>query len=295
MEIFAAQLINGIATGAIYALLVTSYNLLYLIRGIIQFALAHIMVMSMYIIWIVMELTGGNVLMGLALGVPAGIGAGVGMSIATEPILRPMAVRGIYMESLIVTVGLAIILTNVMSKFINEGVAITFSKALTGEGIAVRVGMVSFSRADILTLAASILIVLGLFYLLYRVQFGRAFRAIAQSLRKARLIGIPINRMAISSFAIAGLVAGASGVLLAMTLGYASPGLPNSLAIKGLVLLLVAGSGNLIGGLITAFGLGIAESMTITYLPGQWSDAIIFGIILTIIMIRPGGLFGAKV
>ena len=57
MEIFAAQLINGIATGAIYALLAICYNLLLLIKGIFQFALAHIVVMSMYLIWVVVGLT----------------------------------------------------------------------------------------------------------------------------------------------------------------------------------------------------------------------------------------------
>lgn len=80
--------------GAIYALLVTCYNLLLLIKGIFQFALAHIVVMSMYLIWVVMGLTKGNVLMRRALGVPAGIAAGVGMSVVTEPIFQPMAVRG---------------------------------------------------------------------------------------------------------------------------------------------------------------------------------------------------------
>jgi len=81
-------------TGAIYALQVTCYNLLLLIKGIFQFDSAHIVVMSMYLIWVVIGLPGGNVLMGLALGAPAGITAGVGMSVVTEPILPAMAVRG---------------------------------------------------------------------------------------------------------------------------------------------------------------------------------------------------------
>ena len=81
-------------TGAIYALQVTCYNLLLLIKGIFQFAPAHIVVMPMYLIWVVMGLTGGDVLMGLASRVPAGIAAGVGMSIVTEPIFQAMAVRG---------------------------------------------------------------------------------------------------------------------------------------------------------------------------------------------------------
>lgn len=81
-------------TGAIYAFLVTCYNLLLLIKGIFQFALVHIVIMSMYLIWVVMGLTRGNVLMRRSLGIPAGIAAGVGMSVVTKPIFQSMAVRG---------------------------------------------------------------------------------------------------------------------------------------------------------------------------------------------------------
>ena len=92
MEILTTQLINGIATGAIYALLAICYNLLLLIKGIFQFALAHIVVMSVYLIWVVMGLSRGSILMGLVLSIPAGIAVGVRMSIVTKPIFQPMAV-----------------------------------------------------------------------------------------------------------------------------------------------------------------------------------------------------------
>jgi branched-chain amino acid transport system permease protein len=296
LELFIAQLINGIVSGGIYALLVVSFNFLLQIKGIFQWSLAHIMVMCMYVIWIVMGLlTGQNAVMGLSLGILAAIVAGVIMSVITEPIFRPMAIRGVYLESLVVAIGIGIILTNVMSKFINRGQPIGLADILTREGATLRVGVISFSVIDLFTLAVSALMVLGLFYLLYKSQFGRAFRAIAQNLGKARLMGIPINYMGVTSFAIAGLVAGISGVLLAMNLGITNAGLADTLALIGLCIVLVAGAGNLIGGLIMSFAMGIIQSMTITYLPGIWSDAFIYGAIVLILVIKPLGLFGAKV
>ena len=295
MDIFVAQLINGIVTGAIYALLVVSFNFLLQIKGIFQWSLAHITVICMYVIWIVMALTGQDTGIALILGILAGIIAGVVLSLMTEPIFRPMAKRGVYLESLVVAIGVGIILTNMMSKFVNRGQPIAFADIVTREGVTLKAGIVSFSLTDLLALAVSTLMVLGLFYLLYKTQFGRALRAIAQDRGQARLMGIPINYMGVTSFAIAGLVAGISGVLLAMKLGIANAGLGDTLALIGLCIVLVAGAGNLIGGLIMSFVMGIIQSMTITYLPGSWSDAFIYGAIVLILVIKPLGLFGAKV
>lgn len=295
MEIFVAQLINGIVTGSIYALLVVGFNFLLQIKGIFQWSLAHIMVVCMYVIWVVMKFAGQDTITGLVLGIVAAIAAGMIMSIITEPIFRPMAKRGVYLESLIVAMGIGIILTNVLSQFMNLGRPVSFSNILTVEGFALRIGIIRFSLTDLLSLVVATLLVIGLFYLLYRSQFGRAFRAVAQNLGKARMMGIPINNLGIVSFAIAGLVIGISGILLAMKLGVANAGLGDTLALIGLCVVLASGAGNLIGGLIMSFVLGVIQTLTITYIPGNWSDSVIYGAILLIIVIKPLGLFGAKV
>ncbi len=295
MNILVAQILNGIVTGSVYALLVVSFNFLLQIKGIFQWSLAHIMVVCMYVIYVVMNLVGKDTATGLIVGITAAIVAGIVMSVLTEPIFRPMAKQGVYLESLVVAIGLGIILTNVMSKFVNQGKPIGFAEILTREGSALRVGLISFSVTDLASLAVAILMVAGLFYLLYKSQFGRAFRAIAQNLGKAQLMGIPINSMGITSFAIAGLVVGISGVLMAMKLGVAGAGLGDDLALIGLCIVLVAGAGNLIGGLVMSFGMGILQALTVTYAPGSWSDVFVFGAIVLILIFKPLGLFGAKV
>lgn len=295
MEILVAQIINGIVTGSVYALLVVSFNFLLQIKGIFQWSLAHIMVVCMYVIWIVMKLAGPDTTMALVLGIAAAIVVGIIMSVITEPVFRPMAVRGVYLESLVVAIGMGIILTNVLSKFVNQGKPIGFSETLTREGSTLNVGLISFSVTDLISLAVAILMVVGLFYLLYKSQFGRAFRAIAQNLGKARLMGVPINSMGVASFAIAGLVVGTSGVLMAVKLGVAGAGLGDDLALIGLCIVLVAGAGNLIGGLVMSFAMGILQALTVTYLPGNWSDAFIYGAIVLILVFKPLGLFGARV
>jgi branched-chain amino acid transport system permease protein len=295
LQILVAQIINGIVTGSVYALLVVSFNFLLQIKGIFHWSLAHIMVVCMYVVYLVMNLAGKDTLTGLILGIAAAIVAGILMSALSEPIFRPMAKRGGYLESLVVAIGMGIILTNVLSKFVNQGKPIGFAAILTREGFALKFGLISFSIMDLISLVVAILMVTSLLYLLYRSQFGRAFRAIAQNLAKARLMGVPITSMGITSFAIAGLVIGISAVLYAMKLGTASAALGDNLALIGLCIVLVAGAGNLMGGLVMSFAMGILQALSITYLPGSWSDAFIFGAIVLILVFKPLGLFGARV
>ncbi len=291
MEVFVAQLINGLAMGGIYALVVVGVNLIFLVRGVVHFSYAHIMVISMYVSWMVLGQTNNN----LALAIFSGFIAAILLTTATEFIFRPLAVREALLETIIVAMGIGIILSEIMSHFLHRGLPISFPAGITGGGAVVQLGMISFSLAHVYSLLGSIGVVIGLFFLLYHHKQGRAFRAMAQNLGVARLLGIPVNRTGIYSFAIAGVLAGIIGVFMAMTLGMASSSLGNTLAIKALVLMLFAGMGNLKGGLICALLLGLAEAVTMAYLPGQWTEAIVFGAIMIVIILRPKGLFGAQV
>lgn len=157
-----------------------------------------------------------------------------------------------------------------------------------------KLGTIAFFPADAYTLLGCIGAVIALMYLLYHHRQGRAFRAIAQNVDIARLLGIPLNRTGIYSFAISGGLAGIISVLMAMSLGWVGPALGNTLAIKALVLILFAGMGNLKGGLVGALLIGLAEVMVMTYLPGRWTDAVVFGAIMIVIILKPQGLFGAQ-
>jgi len=88
---------------------------------------------------------------------------------------------------------------------------------------------------------------------------------------------------------------GISAIFLAMAIGTASSSLGDNLALKVMAVAMFAGVGNLGGGLVAALILGLAEGMVLAYLPGDWSQAIAFGMIMIIVMIKPKGLFGTMV
>ena len=290
METFLAQFVNGLATGSIYALIVLGMNLLILVRGVVHFSYAHIVAMSMAAGWIVLGWTNNN----FVLAIPTFVITGVVLTTLTEPLFRPLVLRRAFLETVVLALGIGMIITDVMSHFINQGAPIAFPAVLTGGGAMIRSGMIAFSLADIYTLLGGIAAVIALFYFLYRHKQGRAIRAIAQDVGIARLLGIPFKKTGIYGFAVAGLLAGIIALLIAMSLGSASSELGDDVAVKAMILMLFAGMGSLKGGLICALLMGLAEAMALAYLPGRWTEAIFFGIIMIVIIWKPRGLFGTQ-
>lgn len=289
METFLAQFVNGLATGSIYALIVLGMNLLILVRGVVHFSYAHIVVMSMAAGWIVLELTHN-----IILAIPTFVITGVALTTLTEPLFRPLVLRRAFLETVVLALGIGMIITEVMSHFINQGAPLAFPAAITGGGAMIRSGMIAFSLADVYALLGGIAAVIALLYFLYRNKQGRAIRAIAQDVGIARLLGIPFNKTGLYGFAIAGLLAGIIALLITMSLGSASSELGDDIAVKAMILMLFAGMGSLKGGLICALLMGLAEAMALAYLPGRWTEAIFFGIIMIVIIWKPRGLFGAQ-
>lgn len=290
MEVFVAQLVNGLVLGSIYSLVVTGFNLLLLVGGVIQFAYPNIVVLAMYIMWLVLGYTGNNV----AVAILVTVVAAIVMNVATEPLFRPLVRRGSGVETFVIAMAIAMMITMVVGRF-NHGVQVAFPQEVTGSGALFRFGLTTVTRGQVYTLVGSAVAVIALYVVLMRTALGRSIRATAQARWVSRILGIRLTRVGLFSFGIAGLLAGATAVFLAMALGSAGPTLGDTLALKALAVSLFAGLGNLSGGLYGAFVLGIAESMVVAYVPGNWSTAVVFGMIMIVIVLKPQGLFGARV
>jgi len=293
VEVFIAQIINGLSLGSIYVLLVTGFNLLLLVAMIIHFAYPQVVVFSMYISWIVLSATGNNIF----LGILAGIASSVILNVATAPIFqRIMKKRGEVdiNATMVISLGIGMIITDVLSHEFNSGFPIAFPQELTGSGAFLQFGLISISQGQILSLIVGVIAVSVFFWLLYKTKSGRAFRAIAEDPEGAKLVGLPILKTGLASYALTGLLGGITAALLAVLLGSASPGLGEQVAHKVLAVSIIAGLGNLKGGLIVGLLLGILEAIIQGYWAGSWSNAIAFIVMLVVILVKPRGLFGMK-
>jgi len=293
MQVFLAQLINGLSLGSIYVLLVTGFNLLLLVAMIIHFSYPQVVVFSMYIAWVVLRFTNNSVL----LAVLASVGASVAINLASAPLFQKIMKKREEVDinaTMVVSMGIGMIITDVLSHGFNKGLPISFPQELVGSQSLFRVGLMSMQTGQVASLAVGVLAVSGIFLLLYKTRPGRAFRAIAEDPNGARLVGIPLLSTGLQSYALSGILGGLIAVLLAMMLGYTSPGLGELVAHKVLGVSIIAGLGNLPGGLVVGLGLGILEALIQGYLPGTWSNAIAFVVLLVVMLVKPRGLFGVK-
>jgi branched-chain amino acid transport system permease protein len=293
MQVFLAQVINGLSLGSIYVLLVTGFNLLLLVAMIIHFAYPQVVVFSMYIAWLVLRYTGNSV----PLAVAASVAASVAINLASAPLFQKIMKNREEVDinsTMVVSLGIGMIITDVLSHGFNKGLPISFPEQLVGEAALFRVGLISLLSGQVVSLAVGVLAVSGIFLLLYKTRQGRAFRAIAEDPAGARLVGIPLLSTGLASYALSGILGGLIAVLLALMLGYASPGLGEQVAHKVLAVSIIAGLGNLPGGLVVGLALGILEALIQGYLPGSWSNAIAFVVLLVVILSKPRGLFGIK-
>jgi branched-chain amino acid transport system permease protein len=300
MEILIAQIINGLSLGSIYVLLAAGFNLLLLAAKIIHFSFPAIIVLSMYAAWIAIQATGS-----IFAGLIASIITAVVVNIISAPVFQHIMHRRGSVDinaTMVISMSLGMLITEFCSHGVNKGFPISF---LTDEADPAgwirsfrrpfwQYGLISINYSQVMALTAGLILTLLLFWILYKTRAGRAFRAIAESPDNARLAGIPIFRTGLKSYALTGVLGGLTAALMALLLGTASPDLGDQLGHKVLGVSIIAGLGNLPGGLIIALLLGIAEALIQGFFSGSWSNTAVFIIMLAAVLAKPKGIFGIK-
>ena len=289
MQQFVAQLINGLSTGGIYALIVLGMNLLMLVRNIVHHGFSHICILNMAVGWLVYGHTQNVFIAFLAMFV-----CGILATVCTEPLFRPLSVRGAELETITLAMGIGIIVTELIAQLFNKGQMLTFNSEMRIFAKDFQFGLIKFSAANIIALVASVVIAVILVWFLFKTTEGRAMRAMAQNLRVAKMLGVPFGKTGILGFAIGGLLSACIGIICIMCLGYANAEMCNTFATKAVILMLFAGQGDIKGGILSSILMGVVEAMALAYLPGRWTEAIFYGFIMIVIIIKPSGLFSKK-
>jgi branched-chain amino acid transport system permease protein len=289
LNIIIAQIINGIVLGCIYSLLVTGFNLMFLAGKIIHFSYPYIVILSMYVCWGILQITDKLILIicGTVIG-------SVSLHLLIAPIfyyLNNKINSPDINTTFIVSLGIAMIITEIMSHHIHYGFPVSFPPNWLGNLSFLKIDMINISIGQVLSFLLAVLLVLTLFFLTFNTQLGRAFRALTESIVKTKLQGITVSKLNMLLYTITGSMGGIIALLLSMLLGSASPWLADHIALKVLAIAIVAGAGNLKGGLICGLLLGIAESVIIHILPGSWANTIAFAMMLIAVLIRPKGIF----
>ncbi len=294
---FVQQLINGLALGAVYALIALGYTMVYGILQLINFAHGEVYMLGAYLGIIVLGvLTYWGV---TAYNLPAALLITVLVSMAFcaayGAVIERVAYRPIRNASklapLISAVGMSIILQNFV--MLSQGKEYkNLPPLLPSEGFSLFGANVS--PVQMIILSASILIMVGLQFFVAKTRLGKAMRATSQDRIMAGLVGININQVISITFMIGSSLAAVAGVMVTLYYGVAHFFMGYLAGIKAFTAAVLGGIGSIPGAMLGGFMLGLIENFCASYISSVYKDAFAFLVLIITLIIRPAGLLGQK-
>ncbi len=284
---FIQQLINGLALGSVYALLALGYTMVYGIIQLINFAHGEIYMIGAFSGYYASSVLKLPLLPTLLVAMAASALLGVLIEkIAYKPLRKSPRIA-----LLITAIGVSLFLQNIMSKFVGTAPK-HFPELINLEPITF-LGL-QLDWKTILMFAVSALLVLLLQFIVYKTKVGKAMRAASYDIEAASLMGINVDNTISLTFAIGSALAGIAGVLVAISYPSITPYIGTMPGLKAFVAAVLGGIGSIPGALIGGLSIGLLETLSKAYISTTFSDAIVFGILIVILLIKPTGLLGKK-
>lgn len=283
------QVVNGIFSGSIYALFAIGFALVF---GVLdRLNLAHSAVFAAAA-FVGIDLVGSvGVPVWLALPLVLVFGAVLGLVIERVA-FRPLKNRNdAHFAGLISSIAVGtMILALVQARY---GPGTRRFPVGTFPSTAFTVGGVRITLLQLVILGVSLALMLGLAYVVERTRLGRGMRAVAENPHAARVLGINVDRVTATTFAISSALGAVAGVLLSFYVNSAQLSMGFNIELKGLAVIVVGGMASLRGAMVGGIALGLAEVFAVAYIGSSWRDAVAFGLLFAVLLIRPQGLFGA--
>jgi len=305
MDIFVQQLINGLVLGSIYALVALGYTMVYGILELINFAHGEV---TMFGAMVALAVIG--VVLGVAPDLPgllvvlAGVLVAIPVCMLLGFSIERLAYRPLRnaprLAPLITAIGLSIVLQNV-AMLIWGRQYIAFPPLLPKGQYEVLGAHVS--NLQIFIVVLSILVMLGLWFMVQKTRLGRAMRATAQSRAVAQLMGVNVNSVIAATFVIGSALAAVAGVMVSAYYGLAHYYMGFLLGLKAFSAAVLGGIGNIAGamlgglllGVIEALGAGYIGDITGGFLGSHYQDVFAFFVLILVLVFRPSGLLGERV
>ncbi len=281
------QLINGLMLGASYSLVAIGYTLIFGVLNLLYFAHGEVFMVGAFIGLYFVILADANIYVAL-LGAMIACGA-LGM-LAVVATVRPVS-KDYPLAQLISSIGVTIVLQN-MAIYIFGGRQVAFPETIKQE--LYRIGPVIVSSVQIFILVVAVVLMVLLWLFIEHSKMGRAIRAVAENHETAALLGVNVNRVVLVTFIISSSIAGIAGVLDGVKNGNVSPFMGLEVAVKGLVVMLLGGLGNVKGAMVGGLLLGMVEILSAAYIGTTQRDFVTFAILILILLYRPSGLFGTR-
>ncbi|OLT20973.1 ABC transporter permease [Ornithinimicrobium sp. CNJ-824] len=284
------QLLNGLFLGSIYALFAIGFTLVF---GILdRLNLAHPAVFAAAAFVGIELVTVGGLSIWVALPLVAVFGAVLGLVIE-RVVFRPLKDRpDAHFAGLIGSIGLGgMFIALLLWRY---GPDTRRFPVDAFPSTAFEIGGARVTLLQVAILVISVVLMAGLTWLVARSRLGRAMRAVAENPRAATVLGLDVNRVTATTFALSSALGAVAGALFAMNVNSAQLGMGSAIELKGLAVIIVGGMGSLPGALVGGLILGLAEVFAVQYVGSSWRDLVAFGLLFLLLIVRPQGLFGSR-
>jgi branched-chain amino acid transport system permease protein len=289
-SILLSALLNGLTTGAVYALIALGLTLIYGVLHIINFAHGASLMMALYGVYALKVHWGIDPYVALPIMVPAMFVLGYAM----QRLVINRASHGKDENILLVTLGLSIVMENVALLFFKSDTrTIDTSYTLTTVAIGPEAAQVMVSLPKLVAFAGALVVSALLIVILQRTDLGRAIRAVAKEKQGARLMGIDVEHVYAMSFGLGLACLGAAACFL-LPAYYVNPQVGNGFVLVAFTVVVLGGMGSFAGALLGGLLIGVVESFGGLFLGESLGQVGIFVIFIGVLLLRPQGLFGAK-
>jgi branched-chain amino acid transport system permease protein len=283
------QLFNALSLGCVYALFALGFTLVFGVLGVVNLSQGAVFMVGAYAA--LTAITKLHAPLWLAIVAAFAFSGLLGLLI-DRLVLKPLRRRDApHLIPMIATIGLAIAINSLVQGLFGAENQRFPSEVLPQESLAI--AGVSVTVLELGIILVSFVLMTVLLVTLRRTQLGRALRAIAESPKAARLLGINVDGLfMLTSFVAAGL-GGISGVLIGLYSNALFPLMGQPMLHKGIAVIILGGMGDIRGAMFAGLFLGFAEVLSVAYIGSDMRDAVAFGLLFLVLLVRPKGLFGS--
>ena len=283
-------LINGISIGSVYAIIALGYTMVYGIAKMLNFAHGDVIMVGAYISFCVTNY----------LGLPVWVSILASMAVCT---LLGITIERLAYKPLRGTPSLAVLITAIgVSYFLQNAAQLiwtssskSFTSIVTMDPISLFGDKLIITGEMLVTIAVSAVVMVGLTLFTSKSKIGKAMRAVSEDRDAAQLMGINVNHTISMTFAIGSALAAIAGILLCSTVPTLQPTLGSMPGIRAFTAAVFGGIGSIPGAMLGGILIGVIETFAKAYISTQFSDAIVFSVLIVILLVKPAGLLGKQV
>lgn len=284
MAVLLQSILSGVLIGGVYALIGIGLTLIFGVMRVINFAQGDLVMVGMYCTFWVFVLLGIDPFLSVVITMPLLFVLGA----LLQRGLINRVLDALPQNQILLTIGIGLVLSNVaMLVFTSDYRILSTTYSSSSVGLA----GIRLSTPLLYCFLITAVITAVLYWFLVKTDIGHAIRATAQDRDAAQLMGVNVRHMGVLAFGLGAALAGAAGALVAPTY-YIYPQVGGAFTLKAFVVVVLGGMGSIIGATLGGVLIGVAESVSGTYIGSGWKDLCVYVIFLLVLLLKPSGLLG---